>query len=209
MSFHWPPANATTRFSSRVANYVKYRPTYPAGVLEILGCEAGLTPESVIADVGSGTGISAELFLRNGNSVYGVEPNADMRNAAETQLAGHPNFHSTAATAEATTLDAASIDYVVAGQAFHWFDRNLARREFARILRPRGWVVLFWNSRRIDSTPFLRAYESLLQKFSIDYQSIEHKQINAEVLRSFFADGEFNSRCLPNEQWFDFDALKG
>src|SRR5262245_48233354 len=111
MSFHRPPANATTRFSSRVANYVKYRTTYPAGVLEILGCEAGLTPESVIADVGAGTGISAELFLRNGNTVYGVEPNADMRQAAEELLGKYPKFHGVAAIAEATTLAVASVDF--------------------------------------------------------------------------------------------------
>jgi SAM-dependent methyltransferase len=162
----------------------------------------------MVADVGSGTGISAELFLRNGNTVYGVEPNADMRRAAESQLAGYANFHSVAATAEATTLDPASVDYVVSGQAFHWFDRTRARREFTRILRPHGWIVLFWNT-RIDSTPFLRAYESLLQKFGTDYQTVEHRQVGADMLRSFFSSGEFNSRSLPNEQWFDFDGLKG
>lgn len=206
---HQPPKDSTTRFSNRVENYVRFRPNYPAGVLDILKQETSLSPAAVIADIGSGTGISAELFLRNGNTVYGVEPNADMRRAAETQLAGYANFHSIAATAEATTLDAASVDYVVAGQAFHWFDRSRARQEFARILKPGGWVVLFWNSRRTGSTPFLRGYESLLQKFSTDYQTIEHKQIDAEVLGGFFADGKFESRCLPNEQWFDFDGLKG
>jgi SAM-dependent methyltransferase len=206
---HQPPKDSTTRFSNRVENYVRFRPSYPTGVLDILRQETSLSCASVIADIGSGTGISAELFLRNGNTVYGVEPNADMRRAAEAQLAGYPSFHSIAATAEATTLDAASADYVVSGQAFHWFDRSRAQQEFARILRPRGWVILFWNSRRIDSTPFLRAYESLLRKFSTDYETVEHKQIGPEMLRTFFAECKFESRCLPNEQWFDFEVLKG
>src|SRR5215471_8164173 len=182
---HQPPKNSTTRFSNRVENYVRFRPGYPTGVLDILKAEASLSTASVIADVGSGTGISAELFLRNGNTVYAIEPNADMRRAAESQLAGYANFHSVAATAEATTIDPASVDYVVSGQAFHWFDCTRARREFTRILRPHGWVVLFWNT-RIDSTPSLRAYESLLQKFGSDYQAVEHRQVGPDMLRSFF-----------------------
>ena len=206
---HQPPPDSTTRFSNRVENYVRFRPTYPEGVLKILREETSLTAGSVVADVGSGTGISSELFLRHGNQVFGVEPNAEMRHAAEAMLACHANFHSVAAKAEATTLATASVDYVVAGQAFHWFDRDLARKEFARILRPAGWVVLMWNSRRIDSTSFLRDYEALLQKFGTDYREIQHKNIDLEMLRTFFADGQFRSHSLFNEQQFDFEGLKG
>ena len=206
---HQPPRDSTTRFSNRVENYVRFRPTYPDGVIQILQQETSLTAASVIADVGSGTGISSTLFLRNGNEVFGIEPNPEMRQAAERMLDGFSNFHSVAASAEATSLPTASVDYVIAGQAFHWFDRELTQKEFARILRPAGWVVLIWNSRRIDSTPFLRDYESLLQEFGTDYREIEHKQINPEKLRTFFADGQFTSRSLFNEQRFDFDGLKG
>src|SRR4029078_12321103 len=110
---------------------------------------------------------------------------------------------------EATTLPAASVDYVVAGQAFHWFDRKLTRKEFARILRPTGWVVLLWNSRRTDSTEFLRSYEALLQKYGTDYREIQHKQIGVEMLKACFAGGQFTSRQLFNEQRFDFEGLKG
>jgi SAM-dependent methyltransferase len=206
---HQPPANSTTRFSNRVENYVRYRPAYPVGVLDILRLETQLRPQSVIADIGSGTGISAELFLRNGNEVYGVEPNTEMRQAAEGLLEAFSNFHSVAATAENTTLATASVDYVIACQAFHWFDRDRTRQEFARILRPGGWVILMWNSRRIDSSPFLRTYEALLQKFGTDYREIQHKQIDAQMLASFFAGGKLTSRQLVNEQRFDFDGLKG
>jgi SAM-dependent methyltransferase len=206
---HQPPRDSTTRFSNRVENYVRFRPTYPDGVIQILQHETSLTAASVIADVGSGTGISSRLFLRNGNEVFGIEPNPEMRQAAETMLEGFSNFHSIAASAETTSLPTASVDYVIAGQAFHWFDRELTRKEFARILRPAGWVVLFWNSRRTDSTPFLRDYESLLQEFGTDYREIGHKQIDLEILRTFFAGGQFSSRSLFNEQRFDFDGLTG
>ena len=206
---HQPPHDSTTRFSNRVENYVRFRPTYPDGVLQLLREETSLTTASVIADVGSGTGISSELFLRNGNEVFGIEPNAEMQQAAETLLERYANFHSIAARAEATTLPAASVDYVVAGQAFHWFDREPTRKEFARILRPSGWVVLLWNTRRTDSTQFLRDYESLLQKYGTDYRDIQHNQIDSEVLQSFFAGGQLTSRHLFNEQRFDFEGLKG
>jgi SAM-dependent methyltransferase len=209
MSLHQPPHDATTRFSNRVDNYVRYRPTYPNGVLQVLRDETGLTADSVLADVGSGTGISAELFLRNGNTVFGVEPNADMRGAAEEQLKSYPNFHSAAGKAEATTLPSERVDYVVAAQAFHWFDVACARAEFARILKPGEWVVLMWNSRRLSTTPFLRDYESLLQRFATDYRKVNHQNLDSAVLRPLFADGKFELRKVYNEQRLDFAGLKG
>jgi SAM-dependent methyltransferase len=197
-------SDPTTRFSGRVESYVRYRPGYPDGVLPLLR----LAPESIIADVGSGTGISSELFLRAGHVVYGVEPNAEMRAAAETLLRGYPRFHSVAGSAEATTLPDASVDVAVAGQAFHWFDADRARAEFARILRPGGRVVLLWNTRHVDTTPFLRAYEALLQEFGTDYQAVRHDAIRHEVLNGFFAGG-FEKHILPNEQRFGLEGLRG
>lgn len=115
--------DSTQRFSTRVANYIKYRPLYPPAVLETLGQRCGLTDRSIIADVGSGTGILAEMFLRNGNTVYGVEPNREMREAGERLLVDYPNFHSIDGTAEATALEDGNVDFVTAGQAFHWFNK--------------------------------------------------------------------------------------
>ncbi len=203
-----PSSDSTTRFSNRVADYVRYRPGYPRGILSILETESGLSADSSVADVGSGTGISAELFLSHGNTVYAVEPNADMRAAAEAALAKYPRFHSVVGTAEATTLADQSVDYVVAAQAFHWFDAENTRREFARILHPGGWVVLIWNTRRVDTTPFLRDYELLLQEFATDYQQVDHRNIDQEKLQRFYG-GSFQRRVLENEQIFDLAGLQG
>jgi SAM-dependent methyltransferase len=204
-----PAADPTRRFSDRVENYVRYRPGYPAAVLDILRVETGLTPQAVVADVGSGTGISAELFLRNGNAVYAVEPNPEMRATAERLLAGYPQFHSVGDTAEATGLPDRSADYVVAGQAFHWFDQEKAKAEFARVLRPGGWVVLLWNTRRTDSTPFLRAYEDLLQRYGTDYREVVHSNLGPDVFDRFFAPGGYARRVLDNEQVFDLAGVVG
>jgi SAM-dependent methyltransferase len=198
----------TNRFSDRVENYIRYRPGYPPEVLEVLMREIGLTPTWKVADLGSGTGISAELFLRNGNMVYGVEPNAPMREAAEKLLAGYPNFHSVAGAAEATALPDRCVDVVVAAQAFHWFDAAKAREESLRILRPGGWAVLLWNTRRLDTTPLLRAYESLLLEYGTDYANVRHDQIDPAKLATFFG-GPFATTSVVNEQRLTLDGLRG
>ena len=153
---------STERFSSRVKAYLKYRPHYPKEVIYALRERTGLRPNHIIADIGSGTGFSAELFLENGNFVYAIEPNAPMREAGEHYLANFKNFRSMDATAEATTLPDHCVDYIVAGQAFHWFKFDLAYAEFKRILKPGGWIVILWNDRETNTTPFLIDYEALL-----------------------------------------------
>lgn len=203
-----PSPDATTRFSGRVRNYVRYRPGYPPAVLEVLRAETGLAPAHAVADVGSGTGISAKLFLDAGNTVHAVEPNADMRAAAEDLLGADARFRSVDGSAEATTLGDASVDYVVAAQAFHWFDPPAVRREWRRILRPGGWMVLLWNARRTDTTPFLRGYEALLHAHGTDYASVNHENVTAETIAGVLGAG-FGRRDVPNEQVFDWEGLKG
>ncbi|HEX8180334.1 MAG TPA: class I SAM-dependent methyltransferase [Pyrinomonadaceae bacterium] len=196
------------RFDERVANYIAYRPHYPRAVADFLRSELALNAASVVADVGSGTGILSELLLAQGATVFGVEPNAAMRAAAEELLQGYPNFKSVAATAEATTLPALSVDLVTAGQAFHWFDADGARREFKRILKPGGAVVLVWNMRRLDSTPFLRDYEALLRKFGTDYAQVNCEQLPEEKIASFFA-GAYKQRSFANEQVCAYEGVRG
>jgi SAM-dependent methyltransferase len=201
--------NSKERFSNRVADYVRYRPGYPRAVLELLSEECGLAPESVVADIGSGTGILTQTLLENGNLVYGVEPNAEMRAAGEEFLAAYPKFRSVAAPAEATTLPDASVDFIVAAQAFHWFDPQGSRTEFQRILRPQGWVVVIANHRMKDTTPFLRAYEAFLHKFGTDYGKVAETYPSAERMTDFFGAGKFRERTAPNRQIFDFEGLSG
>lgn len=201
--------NPTGRFSTRVENYVKYRPGYPQGVIELLRDECGLNSSSVIADIGSGTGILSEMFLKNGLKVYGVEPNREMREAGERLLGAYSNFKSIEGTAEATTLEAGSVDFITAGQAFHWFDRERARREFLRILRAGGWTAFLWNERRTDTTPFLVDYERMLIRYGTDYEAVNHTNIDAQVIASFFAPGDFRLKIFDTRQVFDFESLKG
>ena len=201
-------SDTVARFSNRVANYVKYRPGYPSDVLDHLKAKTGLTGASIIADIGSGTGFSAKPFLENGNTVYGVEPNAAMRDAAEEYLKAFPNFISHDGTAENTNLDDASIDFVTAAQAFHWFDAEKTRTEFGRILRPGGFVVLLWNERQLDTTEFLREYEKLLLKYAKDYEKVRHENIDQEKLGDFF-QAPYQQATFENVQVFDFEGLRG
>lgn len=208
-----PPAkDSTRRFSDRVANYVRYRPGYPEALLATLVEEAGLGPGSVVADVGSGTGISSEFLLRSGCELYAVEPNPKMRAAAEARLGGEPRFHSVAGRAGTTTLPDASVDLVASGQAFHWFHRERARAEFLRILRTRqdrdGLVALFWNSRRTDAGALLRAYDDLLHRYGTDYGEVDHTKLRGDPLARFFG-GPYESRTFPNHQDLDLEGFRG
>jgi SAM-dependent methyltransferase len=203
-----PASNATSRFSDRVENYIRYRPGYPPEVLQALKDECGLTPIHVIADIASGTGIWTRMLLENGNPVLGVEPNTDMREAGERLLAGFSHFNSVAGTAEATTLADRSVDFVTAAQAAHWFDRQKARREFVRILKPGGWLVLLWNERLVDSTRFLRDYEQLLLAYGTDYQDVRHER-TTDAVNEFFDPAQFQERVFPMRQEFDYAGVEG
>lgn len=200
--------DSTQRFSSRVENYVKYRPGYPAEVIDLLKEKCGLTVNSAVADVGSGTGILTELFLRNGNPVFGVEPNHEMRKAAERLLGKYPNFTSISGTAESTTLKEQSVNFIAASQAFHWFDRERTRREFLRICKPGGWVALIWNDRELTG-PFARAYEHLLRTYGTDYEDVNHRHSDARVIGPFFGTNGYGQASFSNRQIFDLDGLKG
>ncbi len=196
------------RFSDRVENYVKYRPSYPPQVIELFRDQLGLTPDSIVADVGSGTGISAKIFLENGNVVFGVEPNGPMRAAAEEFLAAYPNFHSRNGTAEATGLEDDAVDVVIAAQAFHWFEPESTKKEFVRILKPGGHIALIWNERQLNTTPFLIDYEQFLLKYADDYTKVRHENINADRLKAFFQK-DFRTVVFSNSQVLDLDGLVG
>ncbi len=198
----------TKRFSSRVENYVKYRPHYPREVIEILREVCGLMRDWRVADIGSGTGISTELFLTNGNPTYGVEPNQPMREAAESCLKEYTGFTSVDGTAEETTLPDSSVELVVAGQAFHWFDRARAKVEFRRILKPGGWVALMWNRRRKDM-PFLAEYEELSRTFSPDYDKVDGTNVTDEMFAEFFSPNVYQFRACEHGRLQDYEALKG
>ena len=200
--------NTVERFSDRVENYAKYRPGYPPQVLELFRKEMNLRESSIVADIGAGTGISSKIFLENGNTVFGVEPNPAMRDAATKFLKDYPNFRIVDGTAEITNLPDDSVDFVVAAQAFHWFDAAKTWREFTRILREKGFIALIWNERQLDTTAFLREYEKLLIEFGNDYESVRHDNLDEKIFTDFFRK-DFKRATYENVQTVDLTGLKG
>ena len=200
--------NPLDRFSDRVEDYVRYRPGYPRELLQVLRQDCGLTSDAAIADIGCGPGNLAKLFLDNGNTVFGVEPNAEMRMAGERAFQGFPRFSPIEGRAEATSLLSASVDFVVAGQAFHWFEPTATRAEFRRILKPGGWVALVWNE-RAGASPFDDAYEAILVEHGIDYQQIRDRRNDEPSILSFFEGAQVRRASFTHSQLFDFDGLKG
>jgi ubiquinone/menaquinone biosynthesis C-methylase UbiE len=202
------PSNSTTRFSNRVENYVKYRPGYPEEIVPWLQTRYEFPASKIIADIGSGTGISAELFLKNGYTVSGIEPNGPMREMSERLLKDYPRFKAIDGTAEATTLPDQSTDAIIAGQALHWFDAGKTKAEFLRILKPGGLVILIWNERLTNSS-FEKEYDQLIINHSKDYVQVDHRNISAENVRAFFHPHKCHLQIFPNQQVFDFEGLKG
>jgi ubiquinone/menaquinone biosynthesis C-methylase UbiE len=196
------------RFSDRVDDYVRYRPGYPRGVVDLLVERCGLGQGRAVADVGSGTGIFSRLLLDAGARVYAVEPNAPMRAAAEKALGDSARFHSVPGSAEATTLPAASVELATAAQAFHWFDATKARAELARILKPGGFVALVWNQRK--DSPFNDDYERMLADFAPEYANVNEKDRAAEPkIRAFYAPAAPEVARFDHEQLFDEQGLRG
>lgn len=199
----------TQRFSNRVENYVKYRPGYPPEIIDFLKKECDLSGKTIIADIGSGTGISAKLFLNNRNKVYGVEPNNEMRKAAENFLSEYPEFISINGTAENTTLESNSVDMITSGQAFHWFDKQKCKSEFRRILKQEGYAILFWNE-KTESNDFMRSYYDLLKIYGTDYEKVNHSaNTDDTVINEFYSPNNFNKKIFDNRQTLDYKALEG
>jgi len=200
--------NPTGRFSSRVDDYSRYRPSYPPEIMPMLERECSLKSSSIVADVGSGTGLLSKLFLDFGCRVIGIEPNREMREASLQFLAEYPRFACREAQAEHTGLPDSSVDLVTAGQAFHWFDASAARREFHRILRTPKWVALIWNEREVTGG-FLSGYEQLLHRYAPDYSRVDHRQIGADQMNEFFAHRNWKLRTFGNVQEFDLAGVLG
>lgn len=197
----------TQRFTSRAENYARYRPGYPPAILHCLRDECGLIPDSVIADIGSGTGILTAMFLANGNRVFAVEPNEAMRLAAEASLGDYPGFMSVDGRAEATTLADNSVDFVTAGQAFHWFDAAASRVEFGRILRPGGYVALVWNARAHEGDPLMSAYERVLGDYGMGYSTVTHRSHDGDIDTLFASGRQF--RRFAHTRQIDFASFWG
>jgi SAM-dependent methyltransferase len=199
--------NSTQRFSARVDDYVKYRPDYPEAALDELTRRVGARFPLCAADIGSGTGIFSRGLLARGFTVHAVEPNREMREAAERTITD-PRFVSHDARAEATGLSDQSVAAVFAAQAFHWFDAPACRREWARILQTRGLVGLIWNERKLGS-PFMDAYEAVLSEGNPEYAKVTHRQLDGSAIARFFAPAPFEKLEYDNAQSFDWDGLRG
>ena len=198
----------TERFSSRADNYARYRPDYPAAAVELLTTRCGLSPTAVVADIGSGTGILTGRLLASGAQVFAVEPNDAMRAVAEARFGGQVRFRSVRGTAEATTLPDASVDLLLAAQAFHWFDVAQARREALRVMRETAWAALLWNERPPQPGAFLAEYEALLLRHAPEYARITASRAEEASMREFLG-GSMQLATFPNQQVLDFAGLEG
>jgi len=204
-----PSLRPTERFSSRVEAYRRFRSRYPREIIPLLEERCALTRESVIADIGAGTGMLSELFLENGNRVYGVEPNADMRAVCEELVPRHPLLTCVDGAAEETHLPDRSADFVAIGRALHWFDQARCRPEFIRILRPGGWVVLASQGPHTRSEPVVRDFQTILKEHGLDYAQMRHRYDLDNLARRLYAGGEFHEAEFASAEEMTYEELEG
>jgi ubiquinone/menaquinone biosynthesis C-methylase UbiE len=201
--------DSTQRFTEVVENYAKFRPSYPIELCQVLEEHCGLTPQSIIADIGSGTGLLTKLLLDHGNPVLAVEPNDAMRAVAEQLLQSYPQFQSIAGTAEATTLPDHSVNLITVATAFHWFDPVKTKREFQRILQTPGYVALIWNVRNLADSALQQEYENLIVEYGSDYKTSSAQKFEKTAVQAFFNPYEMQIQKIPYAQHFDWDGFKG
>ena len=201
--------NSAARFSDRIENYVRYRPSYPLEALRFIREHADLAAGDTVVDLGSGTGIFSRLLLQDGFRVFGVEPNDGMREAAVHELGLVPEFRSVAGWSHETGLGGACADLITAAQAFHWFDICKTKKECQRLLKPNAATAILFNERLTDASEFLIGYEALLQRYATDYNAINHTKISDEDYREFFGNDQFQKGSFANVQEFDYEGLEG
>jgi SAM-dependent methyltransferase len=198
--------SAIGAFSTKAADYATARLRYPAELFERLRASHALFAAAQIADIASGTGLFTAQLLDRGYAVTAIEPNAAMRAVADAALAKHRKYRSIAASAEATTLADASLDLITAAQAFHWFDIAAVRREWLRVLKPHGRVVLVWNTRPL-SDPLQKELDDLLGEFGGRRQAALDRRQDLAKVPSFFVAASFEHFELAHAQELDRDGL--
>lgn len=201
------PLSSSDRFLGRAEAYAKYRPSYPAGAIDLLQSHCGLKPGAVAVDLGSGTGILSALLLQRGARVFGIEPNREMRGCSDRALRAE-RFQSADGTAESTGMPERFFDLMVAGQAFHWFEPGRTRLEALRILKPGAWAALLWNERPKGVVPFLEEYEALLRRHAPQYDAVARLRAQEEGIIRFFG-GPPRCARFENQQVLDLEGLEG
>ncbi|MBN2532836.1 MAG: class I SAM-dependent methyltransferase [Spirochaetales bacterium] len=200
--------NPAYRFTGISDVYNRFRPGYPKEIIDVLKENYHLSSSSIVADIGSGTGKLSGLFLHNGNNVYCVEPNDEMRNVAEECFSMNPNFISINGCAEKTDLPGKSIDFIVIGQAFHWFHKHETKKELLRIIRENGVIALIWN-KRDNKNRFMNEYNDIIKKNCPEYKKIGYNLNNKKEIMNFFKPDKVHFHVFKNMQVLKIDELTG
>lgn len=199
-----------TKFDGMGKIYAKFRPTYPHTFIEYICSNVGINHESIIADIGSGTGILTRQMLEIAKKIFAVEPNNDMRAVAENDLSNYKNFVSVNGTAENTALEKSSVDFITVAQAFHWFDRAKFKAECTRILKPEGKIILVWNSRDFNAKS-VKDSDIINRKYCPDFKGFSGGIRGAEYENGFedFFTGKYEIKNFQNDFFYDLDGFIG
>lgn len=200
----------TEKFTGKAEIYAKYRPSYPSEYIKYLLGSTGVSDQSIIADIGAGTGIFTGKLLDEDMSVLAVEPNEDMRNVGTTYLSKYPKCTVVNGTAENTTIMDKSVDLITVAQAFHWFDKKVFKKECQRILKSDdNKVALVWNFRNTESV-VVKELDKICRELCPQYTGFNGGIMNdTEVFNCFFRDGSYEYKVFNNDIIDNLDGFIG
>lgn len=150
--------SAAKGFSAGADAYERGRPSYSAEAVARLVAELRIGPGTRVLDLAAGTGKLTRQLIETGAELVAVEPIAEMR---AKLIASVPTAEALDGTAEAIPLPNHSVDAVVVGQGFHWFDGVRAVSEIRRVLRPTGAVGMIWQARN-PNRPWIERLEEII-----------------------------------------------
>ena len=195
------------KFNKMQNDYSKYRPNYSNEAIEYILNLQNVDNEFKVADIGAGTGKLSLPFVKRGLKLYGIEPNKDMYEKLLENMKEYSDFFGILGYSEKTYLDNKSIDLIVVGQAFHWFNIDEFKIECKRVLKDDSYIAILYNNGDYSKEVINKIHE-LSRRYCPEYKGSSGGLYNNEdIFNNFFK--EYNKIIFKNDYKLTLDQFIG